>query len=113
MRSPMSNNVLSFPKEKIIRDVFDFSLMTKLNEQGAKNFADGLATHIINNIYEEFSIAGIDVNDLNFEKDFIFASEAIKALIYRAVNHEHPMQKLVDENVITDLAEDGDDTDRP
>lgn len=92
----MTDNILSFPKDKIVR-VPSAEILEKLKSQGTKNFADGFADEIGTSLFMELEGGGLDCEDDMFAKDFTFLMTSLKSLIYRSLDLEHPLHKVSDE----------------
>ncbi len=103
----MTDNVLSFPKSKIIRDGdHNIEELAKLKTKSIQNFADSLTDEIGESIIGAFAINGIEVENEKFVKDFHFLISIINATIYRTLNLEHQFHTFIDDNVVfTDRSE--------
>lgn len=103
----MTDNVLSFPKSKIIRDGNqNIEELAKLKTKSIQNFADSLTDEIGESIIGAFSVNGIDIENENFAKDFHFLISIINATIYRTLNLEHQFHEFIDDHVtFTDMSE--------
>lgn len=95
----MTEKILQFPKDKIVRENMNNEYIEKMKTIGTKNFADALCDDIEQNILIELSNYGIDVEKDTFVKDFYYASSIYRATVYRALNIPHDLQKFIDEHV--------------
>lgn len=50
-------------------------------------------------VYDVLEAYGLDMSSANFDKDFHFTSEAIRAMIYRCVEADHFLHEFIDNNV--------------
>ena len=94
------NKVVDFPKHKIVREVpVDIEEVTKAKEKGLLNFADGIVDDMIGNIYSELDNYGLDTEGENFDKDFSFAMDGLRACVFRALGMKHHLHEFLDTNV--------------
>lgn len=95
-----SNNVVEFPKHKIVRDA---SLNTEeaqmLKTKRLELFADTLTEEVTENILMDLANSDIDVEDDSFNKDFQFLVGVLTATIYRAMNLKHELHDFIDNRV--------------
>lgn len=93
-------NVFKFPEHKIVREVpVPIEEVEKAKEKGRQNYADGVVGEICLNLYAELENYGVDSNSEEFNKDFLFLSDVLKAIVYRSMSLEHSLHKFIDENV--------------
>jgi hypothetical protein len=104
----MTENILQFPKNKIIRENMNIEYLEKMKENGVKNFADALCSDIEDNVLRELDGCGIDIEQEDFIKDFYFATTVLKATVYRALEIEHDLHKFMDENVVVKMIDEVD-----
>lgn len=95
-----SNNVVEFPKHKIVRDA---SLNTEeaqaLKAKRLELFADTLTEEITENILMDLANSDIDVENDIFTKDFHFLVGVLAAVVYRAMNLDHELHDFIDQRV--------------
>ena len=95
----MTDNVLTFPKEKIIREVpFHNEKLEEIKAKGTQNFADAIVHDIAENILNEFGGVGLNTEAETFIKDFQLLINVLTTTVYRSVGLSHPFQKIIDEN---------------
>lgn len=99
----MSNdNLISFPKSKIIREVTVTPEaeveIEKVKMRGLKKFVDDIMEDLITNIFDELGALGIDTETSQFKNDFTIAIDFLRATVYRTADIEHPLQSLIDES---------------
>ena len=95
----MTDNVLTFPKEKIIREVpFHNEKLEEIKAKGTQNFADAIVHDIAENILNEFGGVGLNTEAETFSKDFQLLINVLTTTVYRSVGLPHPFQKIIDEN---------------
>lgn len=102
------NNILQFPKNAIVRDQSSHrnEQLEALKAKSIANYADALISDITEEVIYALDSSGIDVETLNFQKDFIFFQSILSATIYRSLNLKHDLQSFIDESVsIVDASE--------
>lgn len=97
----MTDNILSFPTEKIVRHNPSFTqdMVEKMKEKGIQNFADILVQDMTSNMLHELSNYGLDIEKDDFGKDFMFLAGILSALIYRSLELKHEFHQFIDESV--------------
>jgi hypothetical protein len=94
------SNVLSFPKNRIIRDTdHNIEELAKLKNNSIRNFADALTEEIAETVIQIFSANGVEIENEKFAKDFHFLVGVTNATIYRTLNIEHQFHSFLDEHV--------------
>lgn len=95
-----SNNVVEFPKHKIVRDP---SLNTEeakaLKAKRLELFADTLTEEVTENILADLANSDIDIENDIFVKDFHFLVGVLTAVVYRAMSLEHELHDFIDKRV--------------
>lgn len=104
----MTENILQFPKSKIIRENMNIEYLDKMKETGIKNFADAICDDIEDNVLRELDGCGIDIEAEKFIKDFYFSSTVLKATIYRTLGIDHDLHQFMDENVTIQIKDEVD-----
>lgn len=96
----MTDNVFQFPKDKIVREVPpNIDEIEKHRERGRQNYSEDIINDIVENLTLLMDSYGVDQDGKNFERDFIFAVDALRAMIYRAMNVDHTLHTFVDKHV--------------
>ena len=96
----MSNNVFKFPEHKIVRDVpINIDEVEKAKEKGKQNYAEDIVMDFAENMLSALDSYGLDQDSKNFDRDFSFAMEAVRSLIYRTLSIEHHLHDFVDTHV--------------
>lgn len=103
----MTDNILSFPKSRIIRDAdHNIEELAKLKNNSIRNFADALTDEIAETFIGILSANGIELENEHFTKDFHFLMSIANATIYRTLNIEHKFHSFLDEHVsFTEISE--------
>lgn len=97
----MTNNVFKFPEHKIVREVpVNIEEVEAAKEKGKQNFADDILIDFIDGTLSLLENYGIDTEGVEFEKDFSFAVEAIKATIYRSLKLKHHLHEFIEKSVM-------------
>jgi transcriptional regulator NrdR family protein len=94
------NNVVEFPKSRVVRDIDEMPEVLKFKQKGLKKYADASIQQIASNILEELNNSGIDTSTDAFMKDFYCAAALLQAAVYRSFEFEHPCHQWVDSNQI-------------
>lgn len=94
-----TNNIVEFPKHKIVRDNVNNEELNKMKEKSLTNFADSLTQEITENMLMDFDNSGINIETETFIKDFHFLVGILTATIYRSMDLEHDLQEFIDERV--------------
>ena len=86
-------NVIKGPwlnkKEVKIKDIDGLEVIENL--KFADDLTEGLMIQILTNLREN----NIDVNNKRFSPDIAFMIETLKAVIYRSMGYEHPLQIIM------------------
>jgi hypothetical protein len=107
-----SNNVLEFPRHKIVRDgSMNIEELQKMKAKSLKNFADALVQEMTENILMDFDNYGIDIESDTFIKDFHYLVAILSATIYRTVGMEHDLHPFLDTKVKLTFTEDEEQVD--
>lgn len=99
MNEKTGNNVISFPKERIVNplNVYNDGFQRKVVDNKTE-YTDYLVQDIFLQIANRVS-SEIDVENENFIKDFYLVVESLRSLFYRQYGMTHPIQKLIDEKL--------------
>lgn len=113
MTQELSNNVVEFPRHKIVRDSSqNLEEVKKLKTKSLENYADAIAQEITENILMDLDNSGLDVETRSFTKDFHFFVGVLTATIYRMMDLEHELHNFIDERVKIVKVEVDDDEDK-
>ena len=94
-------NVFEFPKDKIVREVVpNVEEVEKHKEKGRQNYADDIVVDFIDGILNTLDNYGVDTDGVEFEKDFSFAIEAVRATIYRSLSIKHHLHDFIENSVM-------------
>ena len=94
------NKVLEFPKSKIVREApIDIEEITQAKMKGKINFAEGLVEDIANNLVVELEHYGLDMESGDYDKEFCFCVDALRATIYKMLGIEHHLHDFIENNV--------------
>jgi hypothetical protein len=97
----MTNNVFKFPEHKIVREVpVNVEEVEAAKEKGKQNFADDILSDFIDGTLTLLENYGIDTEGAEFEKDFSFTVESIKATIYRSLKLNHHLHEFIEKSVM-------------
>ena len=92
--------IVKFPESRIVREVPpNIEEIKKAKEKGLQKHAETIVEDLIVNILDAMENYGIDVETDDFQRDFSFAADAMRASIYRSFNLDHALHSFVDNNV--------------
>lgn len=92
----MESNLLKFPEHKIVREnVANIDVVEKAREKGILAFANEVVNGILDDMVEHLDYAGLEFDSPENQKDLIYASEAIRSMVYRVVGLKHDIQEVV------------------
>lgn len=101
-----SENIVEFPKSKIIRDgSMNSEIINKMKEKSTQNFADDLTQDLTTMLLTELDNCGIDIEDSQFTKDFYYLVSILSAIVYRTVDLKHEFHEFLDNSVVVKIAE--------
>lgn len=96
----MTENVLVFPKDKIVREApLDDETVKEHRSRGLKNFCDSIAEELITIMVTEMSNYGIDVEEEQFMRDFSLTAESLRATLYRSMEIPHSLHPFIDNHL--------------
>ena len=94
-------NVFKFPEHKIVREVpVNVEEVEAAEEKGKQNFANDILNDFIDGTLTLLENYGIDTEGTEFEKDFSFTVESIKATIYRPLSLKHHLHDFIEKSVV-------------
>lgn len=106
---PKDNKILSFPKSKIVREVpQDRSAVEEIKTKGITKYADAVSEDLGGALLMDLTNYGMNMDTDQSEKDFVFLSSVLRAVIYRGVGLEHPLHKFIDQAVTINKVSDED-----
>jgi hypothetical protein len=97
---PKDNKIISFPKSKIVREIPESaSAVEEIKTKGVTKYADAVAEDLSGALLMDLSNYGMNMDTEQAEKDYVFLSSVMRAVIYRGVGLEHPLHKFIDQAV--------------
>jgi hypothetical protein len=94
----MTTTILEFPKHKIVREV-PKEVSEERMKKAERKFAESIVDEITGALIGELDNYNLDVSSEEFSKDFVLASDAIKAVVYRQFGIEHHLHTFIDNNI--------------
>jgi hypothetical protein len=94
----MTDKVIEFPKNKVVREVPEEHLKARQAKADQK-LADTIVDEITGLIITELDNYYVEVQDKQFAKDFILVVDALKAAVYRQFDIDHHLHDFVDKNI--------------
>ena len=95
----MTQNVVEFPKSRIIREHAGVEYVEKAKEKSKLNFAESVSDDLVDALLEEIESMGIDTNSDQFVKDFSMTVDTLRATVYRTLDVPHHLHDFIDNNV--------------
>ena len=93
-------NVFKFPEHKIVREIpINNDEVERAKEKGKQNYAEEIIVDLAENLLGALDSYGLDQDSKHFDKDFSFAMEAFRALIYRTLSINHHLHNFIDTSV--------------
>ena len=93
-------NVFKFPEHKIVREIPpQIEEIEKAKEIGKQNYAEEIIVDLAENLLGALDSYGLDQDSKHFDKDFSFAMEAFRALIYRTLSINHHLHDFIETSV--------------
>ena len=94
----MTEKVIEFPKHKVVRDVTEEQLKERTLRQSEK-LADTIVEEITGVMLAELDNFLVDIQDKQFQKDFVLVVDGLKASVYRSFGLDHHLHDFIDRNV--------------
>ena len=91
----MDKTIIQFPKDKIIRPPSEEN-----KKRGIVNFAESILLDFIENMMMDLESQGIDTGTEEFNGDFSFSIDCLRATIYRGLGLETELQSFMDNNIV-------------
>ena len=95
----MSDNIVEFPKSKIVREVLTSEEIEKARERQTLKFADDIVNGIGEVLFQDIESSGVNTTTKEFDNDFSFLMETLRATVYRGLSLPHHFHKFIDENI--------------
>jgi hypothetical protein len=93
-------NIFKFPENKIVREIPpQIEEIEKAKEKGKQNYAEEIIVDLAENLLGALDSYGLDQDSKHFDKDFSFAMEAFRALIYRTLSIDHHLHDFIETSV--------------
>ena len=93
-------NIFKFPENKIVREIPpQIEEIEKAKEKGKQNYAEEIIVDLAENLLGALDSYGLDQDSIHFDKDFSFAMEAFRALIYRTLSINHHLHDFIETSV--------------
>ena len=93
-------NIFKFPENKIVREIPpQIEEIEKAKEKGKQNYAEEIIVDLAENLLGALDSYGLDQESKHFDKDFSFAMEAFRALIYRTLSINHHLHDFIETSV--------------
>lgn len=94
----MVEKVIEFPKHKVVREI-PKEVREERNRRAEQKTADSIVDEITGMILTELDNYYVEVEKVQFTKDFVLVVDALKACVYRSFGFEHHLHEFVDKNI--------------
>lgn len=110
----MSDNIIEFPKDRIVGDKLN---LPKTEEDLVKSITlnrmmlvDEVVNSMFNSMGSKLFFHGFPIDQEEFFKDYVLVGEMLRAVLYDSVGVEHPLQEVLNDNrdKLKDLTDKGD-----
>ena len=97
----MSQNIVNFPKEKIVRDApqIEEEALAFIKVHKKKAYAEDLILGLSENILLTLDHNGVNVMSKEFAKDFNYTMDCLRASIYRQMDLPHHLHDYITKEV--------------
>lgn len=100
----MTQNVIQFPTSKIVRPpVINNELIEQVQVKGITNMAESISAEVVAAVMNDFDSSGLNTDSTQFHKDFNFLALTLTAVVYRALELDHPFQPILDQIKIVEI----------
>ena len=98
MADKKDDNILIFPKIKqdIPKSKISDKQKKEIKDLQAKIFVSKIIEKLQDDLFRVFNENAIQVDNVEFQKDFAMVMESIKSLLYRDFSMKHSLQNIVD-----------------
>ena len=110
----MSDNIIEFPKDRIVGDKLN---LPRTEEDLVKSITlnrmmlvDEVVNSMFNKMGSKLFFHGFPIDQEEFFKDYVLVGEMLRAVLYDSVGVEHPLQEVLNDNrdKLKDLTDKGD-----
>lgn len=92
--------IVQFPTSRIVREHQpNVEEIEKAKEKSLQKHAETIVEDLFLSLLDAMENYGIDVDSEQFERDFTFASDAVRATVYRSFGIEHALHDFINNNV--------------
>jgi formiminotetrahydrofolate cyclodeaminase len=102
--------IVQFPANRIVREIApNVEEIERAKEKGLQKHAETIVEDMFLSMMDALENYGIDVETEQFERDFTFAADALRATVYRTFGIDHGLHEFINTNVQIVKAENYDD----
>lgn len=102
--------IVNFPTSRIVREVPpNVEEIERAKEKSLQKHAEAIVEDMFLNIMDALENYGIDVETEQFERDFTFTADSLRATVYRTFGIDHALHDFINNNVQIIRAEDYDE----
>jgi len=94
-------NIIHFPKDRIVRESpqLEEEALEFIKEHKKKSYVDELLLNLSENIVLTLDHNGIPIESKEFERDFNYTMDVLRAAIYRQMHMSHPLHQWIHDNL--------------
>lgn len=94
----MSEKVIEFPKNKVVRDI-PGQVLEERQKRADQKMADGIVEEVTAMIITELDNYFVNIEDESFTKDLVLVVDALRATVYRQFGFEHHLHPFIEKNI--------------
>lgn len=90
--------ILKFPEDRIVRNISVAGFQDLLYD-AKLDYIHYLVDKHVDAMFNRLKVDGVEIEDPRGVADTVFVYEAVKSMLYRMHDIQHPLQEFVDKNV--------------
>lgn len=94
----MTDKIIEFPKNKVVREIPE-EIHIERQAKADQKMADAIVDEVAGLMITELDNYFIEVTDKQFAKDIILVVDSLKAAVYRSFGIDHHLHPFIDDNV--------------
>ena len=94
----MSEKVIEFPKNKVVRDI-PGQVLEERQKRADQKMADGIVEEVTAMVITELDNYFVNIEDESFTKDLVLMVDALRATVYRQFGFEHHLHPFIEKNI--------------
>lgn len=94
----MSDKVIEFPKNKVVRDI-PGEVLEERSRRADQKMADAIVEEVTALMVTELDNYFVEVEEESFTKDLVLVVDALRAAVYRQFGFEHHLHPFIEKNI--------------